>query len=167
MSHYLFEQFILECKQRLQPHANPLIVKIEEFRASVGYSENAIKKLLDSLVRRAEEPSRVAITGQFSSGKSTFLNALLSKNILPTGITPVTSKINFIRYGEEFKLQVHYYDGREAFYGVESIKTCTDQREEVEQTDFLTISLGTAKSKNIYSLFLSNNGKISSFFIIV
>ena len=29
----------------------------------------------------------VAITGQFSAGKSTFLNALLSRNILPTGIT--------------------------------------------------------------------------------
>ncbi len=39
----------------------------------------------------------VAITGQFSAGKSTFLNALLSRNILPTGITPVTSKVKFYK----------------------------------------------------------------------
>jgi len=48
-------------------------------------------------------PMEIAIVGQFSSGKSTFLNALLSKNILPVGITPVTSKVNFLNYGKEYK----------------------------------------------------------------
>jgi len=57
---------------------------------------------LEQLQIRSEEPMKVAITGQFSSGKSTFLNALLAKNILPTGITPVTSKVNYIRYGRCF-----------------------------------------------------------------
>ncbi len=53
-----------------------------------------LRNILDKQIRRARYPMEVAITGQFSSGKSTFLNALLSKNILPTGITPVTSKVN-------------------------------------------------------------------------
>ena len=75
-------------------------------------SKELIEKL-DVLHVRAKEPMKVAITGQFSSGKSTFLNALLSKNILPTGITPVTSKVNYIKYGDELKIKIRYKDGRE------------------------------------------------------
>ena len=44
--------------------------------------------ILNKQIRRARYPMEIAITGQFSSGKSTFLNALLARNILPTGITP-------------------------------------------------------------------------------
>ena len=36
-----------------------------------------LKSILDKQIRRARYPMEVAITGQFSSGKSTFLNALL------------------------------------------------------------------------------------------
>ena len=36
---------------------------------------------LNDIHSRLYEPMRVAIVGQFSSGKSTFLNAILSKNI--------------------------------------------------------------------------------------
>ena|GEM_PF-317820 len=98
-----------------------------------------LKDEINKLHIRSKEPMKVAITGQFSSGKSTFLNALLSKSILPTGITPVTSKVNYIRYGEETKLQIRYKDGREEYHSVENIKRFTDQRERVEEIDFLTL----------------------------
>ena len=94
---------------------------------------------LDSLHVRAKEPMKVAITGQFSSGKSTFLNALLSKNILPTGITPVTSKVNYIKYGDELKIKIRYKDGREEYQRVENIAKFTDQRGEVEEIEYLTL----------------------------
>ncbi|MBN2964232.1 dynamin family protein [Sulfurospirillum sp. T05] len=138
MRHPLFDAFI-KAYYPPKTFTHPLLGAIEAFRQTLMHEESPLKEALDALVRRVEEPMKVAITGQFSSGKSTFLNALLSKNILPTGVTPVTSKVNYIRYGEEFKLQVHYYDGREAFYGVENIASFTDQRESVEQTKYLTL----------------------------
>ena len=98
-----------------------------------------LKQRLNSLVIRAKEPMRVAITGQFSSGKSTFLNALLAKNILPTGITPVTSKVNYIRFGDELKIKINYNDGREEFQSVENIAKFTDQRGVVEEIEYLTL----------------------------
>lgn len=98
-----------------------------------------LKKALDELQIRAEEPMKVAITGQFSSGKSTFLNALLAKNILPTGITPVTSKVNYIRYGGAFKIRVHYKDGRDAYHDIGMISRFTDQRESVEDIAYLVL----------------------------
>jgi len=101
-------------------------------------SKELIEKL-DTLLVRAKEPMRVAITGQFSSGKSTFLNALLSKNILPTGITPVTSKVNYIKYGDELKIKIRYKDGREEYQAVENIANFTDQRGKVEEIEYLTL----------------------------
>ena len=98
-----------------------------------------LKEALDRLQIRAEEPMKVAITGQFSSGKSTFLNALLAKNILPTGITPVTSKVNYIRYGDEFRIRVRYKDGRDEYHDISSIAHFTDQREFVEDIAYLTL----------------------------
>jgi len=100
---------------------------------------NELKEKLSRLHVRAREPMKVAIAGQFSSGKSTFLNALLSKNILPTGITPVTSKVNYIRYGDELKIRVHYTDGRDEYQSVEHIARFTDQRGVVEEIEYLTL----------------------------
>lgn len=54
---------------------------------------------LNSLNALLHEPIQVAVVGQFSSGKSSFLNALLELDILPTGAVPVTAKPIFIRYG--------------------------------------------------------------------
>ena len=96
--------------------------------------------VLNRQIRRARYPMEVAITGQFSSGKSTFLNALLSRNILPTGITPVTSKVNFINYGEEYKLKITYYSGAQEFAPIESIADFTDQRQnDMKDIRYLTL----------------------------
>ena len=99
-----------------------------------------LKSILDKQLRRARYPMEVAITGQFSSGKSTFLNALLSRNILPTGITPVTSKVNFINYGEEYKLKITYYSGAQEYASIDKIAEFTDQREdEMKNIKYLTL----------------------------
>ncbi len=143
----ILEQFIASYHERF-------IDEVPEFdEGLLGFIEKSKHLLLDQkyspspelithlglLDARAKEPMKVAITGQFSSGKSTFLNALLSRNILPTGITPVTSKVNYIRYGEELRIRVHYKDGRDAYESIEQIARFTDQRGEVEDIDYLTL----------------------------
>mgnify|MGYP005985004483 CR=1 FL=1 len=99
-----------------------------------------LERILDKQIRKARYPMEVAITGQFSAGKSTFLNALLSKNILPTGITPVTSKVNFINYGDEYKLKITYYSGAQEYAPIEAIADFTDQRQdEMNDIKYLTL----------------------------
>ncbi len=106
----------------------------EEFNPST-----TLKSVLNKLSIRAREPMKVAIVGQFSSGKSTFLNALISKEILPTGITPVTSKVNFIKYGEKQKLEITYNDGLTEFHSIDSLKLFTDQREGINDIKYITL----------------------------
>lgn len=53
----------------------------------------------------------VVVLGEFKRGKSSFINALLKKEILPTDVLPETATINMIIYDDKPKLQVIYKSG--------------------------------------------------------
>ena len=44
---------------------------------------------------------RIAVTGRYSSGKSTLLNALLAAHLLPTGPTPRTKNVTYLCHGPD------------------------------------------------------------------
>ena len=48
----------------------------------------------------------VAVIGEFNRGKSTFINALLGKSILPTDILPETATVTAIVFNDEPKLSI-------------------------------------------------------------
>ena len=58
--------------------------------------------------RIASKPLNLAVMGEFSAGKSTFINRFLGVNFLPGGISPVTSVITTLKYGEGEKVEVHH-----------------------------------------------------------
>lgn len=43
----------------------------------------------------------LVVAGEFNSGKSSFINALLGEQILPEGVTPTTDRITVLRYGDQ------------------------------------------------------------------
>jgi small GTP-binding protein len=47
----------------------------------------------------------LVVAGEFNSGKSSFINALLGERVLPEGVTPTTDRINLLRYGTEITEQ--------------------------------------------------------------
>ena len=48
-----------------------------------------------------DTPLLVTVMGEFSSGKSSFVNAFIGHEVAPTGITPTTATINVVKYGHE------------------------------------------------------------------
>jgi small GTP-binding protein len=48
----------------------------------------------------------LVIAGEFNSGKSSFINALLGARVLPEGVTPTTDRINILRHGAEVSEQL-------------------------------------------------------------
>jgi small GTP-binding protein len=48
----------------------------------------------------------LVVAGEFNSGKSSFINALLGERVLPEGVTPTTDRINRLRYGAEASEQL-------------------------------------------------------------
>ena len=47
------------------------------------------------------ERFHLVVLGEFNHGKSTFVNALLGTDVLPTGITPTTASINHVIYADQ------------------------------------------------------------------
>ena len=47
----------------------------------------------------------LVVAGEFNSGKSSFINALLGERVLPEGVTPTTDRINLLRWGPEISEQ--------------------------------------------------------------
>jgi GTP-binding protein EngB required for normal cell division len=43
----------------------------------------------------------LVIAGEFNSGKSSFINALLGERVLPEGVTPTTDRINLLHHGPQ------------------------------------------------------------------
>ncbi len=58
------------------------------------------QRLLDIAQDLREMFFMVVVIGEFNSGKSSFVNALLGYKLLETGITPTTEFIELVRYGE-------------------------------------------------------------------
>ncbi|RMG60686.1 MAG: Dynamin family protein [Deltaproteobacteria bacterium] len=71
------------------------------------------RKMLSSLLSRLdEERFHLAVLGQFKRGKSTFLNAIVGENILPSSVVPLTAIPTSLRKGDEPEVQVIYLSGR-------------------------------------------------------
>jgi len=64
-------------------------------------------------VRLRAEQASVLVVGEFSRGKSTFINALLGAPVLPSKVNPTTATINVIRWGEPSLATIRYRDGKE------------------------------------------------------
>ena len=63
-------------------------------------SNSSLREKLLSLKRKfASDQLNLAVLGQMKRGKSSFINALLGADILPTGVLPVTAVITQIKYG--------------------------------------------------------------------
>jgi signal recognition particle receptor subunit beta len=60
----------------------------------------------DRLPRLREERMVLVVLGEFNHGKSTFVNALLGGQILPSGITPTTALIHEVQHAVEPRAEV-------------------------------------------------------------
>ncbi len=62
--------------------------------------------------RLAERRFRILVVGEAKRGKSTLVNALLGRVLLPTGVVPVTALPTVVRRGDWEEVTVRYLDGR-------------------------------------------------------
>jgi small GTP-binding protein len=63
--------------------------------------------------RLVEDRFNLVVFGEFKRGKSTLINALLGRELLPTGVVPLTSVVTAIGAGSGDRLLVRFADRRE------------------------------------------------------
>ncbi len=56
---------------------------------------------LQRSIQQLDEFFLIVVVGEFNSGKSAVINALLGQKLLEEGVTPTTSQIHILRYGEK------------------------------------------------------------------
>ncbi len=94
---------------------------VETLKAAESESENNSGRL--GLDRELEDAAaagqnlrqgvfRLLVLGDMKRGKSTFLNALIGENLLPSDVNPCTALLTILRYGSEKKVTVYFNDGQ-------------------------------------------------------
>jgi GTPase SAR1 family protein len=71
-------------------------------------SKQRANACLELQTKLAQDRFLLAVVGQFKRGKSSLLNAIMGRALLPTGILPLTSAITIVRYGPREKMIVRY-----------------------------------------------------------
>jgi GTP-binding protein EngB required for normal cell division len=74
-------------------------------------AEPVAEEARELAARISEGRFYVACIGQFKRGKSTLLNALVGREVVPTGFVPVTAVPTVIRFGEELHARVRMRNG--------------------------------------------------------
>ncbi len=85
--------------QALLTRERTLLTELRVALVQFGATDDDQRTLADSL-RQLDEFFLLVIVGEFNSGKSSFINALLGSKLLKEGVTPTTTQVNILRHGE-------------------------------------------------------------------
>ena len=80
---------------------------------------------LQSIINGLTAPLQVMIMGEFSVGKSTFINALLEKKVAIASPIPTTAVITKFVYGSKDRTIVHFLDGTQQEYNPQDFNRLT------------------------------------------
>jgi len=90
-----------------------------------GQDREQIAALRDRL---AAARLRVLVAGEAKRGKSTLINALLGRAVLPTGVTPLTAVATTVRYGDDSHVAVRFADGHEEKHPISALPDLVTER---------------------------------------
>jgi GTP-binding protein EngB required for normal cell division len=71
---------------------------------------------------------RVLVVGEAKRGKSTLVNALLGREVLPSGVTPLTAVATTVRYGEDERAEVRFLDGHDEKHALAALPDLVTER---------------------------------------
>ena len=85
---------------------------LDELMALADESDAVVLAALRERLRATR--LRVLVVGEAKRGKSTLVNALLGREVLPVGVTPLTAVATTVTHGTDERLDVTFADGRTA-----------------------------------------------------
>ncbi len=99
-------QTILNAKQKkLLEAERELFTRLISVLARAQVPAEDTERLYQSIIQ-LEELFLLVVVGEFNSGKSAFINALLGQRVLTVGVTPTTHQIHLVRHGDEVQQEV-------------------------------------------------------------
>jgi GTP-binding protein EngB required for normal cell division len=71
---------------------------------------------------------RVLVAGEAKRGKSTLVNAMLGRQVLPSGVTPLTAVTTTVRYGDDERAEVRFLDGHDEKHPLAALTDLVTER---------------------------------------
>lgn len=151
-------------RDRLQSILSSIRVVLSDF--NLRSKEEAVKA---DFYRLNDERFNLVVVGEFSRGKSTFVNALLGRRMLPVSKSPTTAVISKIVYGENSEYIVRYKTGEskiiseDEFFDIKArsegdvlsldklkdkLKSLVKYQEKLDDIDFVEIRYPLSLCKN-------------------
>jgi GTPase SAR1 family protein len=109
---------VAKVRQEVAGCLKRMVISVEksELAAQTGSGEMGFDRDLADLTKASTNLQqgvfRLMVLGDMKRGKSTFLNALIGENLLPSDVNPCTALLTVLRYGKEKKVTVHFNDGK-------------------------------------------------------
>ena len=106
--------------------AGSLAAALDALSALAGDDERAALAGLRG--RLADHRLRVLVAGEAKRGKSTLVNALLARPVLPAGVTPLTALATTVRYGRAEQVSATFADGRAETFPLTALDDLVTER---------------------------------------
>ena len=87
-------------QEELLKRTREILGRVRDLLADTDALASDRAALVDSM-QQLDELFLLVIAGEFNSGKSSFINALLGQNLQKEGVTPTTDKIHLLKYGAD------------------------------------------------------------------
>jgi small GTP-binding protein len=101
----MLESILTDTQEELLKRERQWLADLQVILGRLGASQEDQTTLTRS-IQQLEELFLLVVVGEFNSGKSAFINALLGRQMLTEGVTPTTSRINILKHGETSQHQV-------------------------------------------------------------
>ncbi len=95
----VMDAILTQAQEALLKQTRDALGRLRDTLADSAADPAGREALVDS-IRQLDELFLLVIAGEFNSGKSAFINALLGETLQQEGVTPTTDQIYLLRYGE-------------------------------------------------------------------
>src|SRR5512143_2748472 len=99
------ESVLTDEQARLLRDEKEALAQIRLELAEIEIPRESLARLQEAILQ-LDELFLVVVVGEFNAGKSALVNALLGERVLPEGVTPTTSRVTLVKWGEQAAQQV-------------------------------------------------------------
>ena len=109
------EQMLFLQQEKLQLNITKRVL------SNFNLPEEALNALGEAILQ-LDELFLIVVVGEYNSGKSALINALLGDHVLEEGVTPTTARVTLVRWGEALSEQIVNEDFAIVTYPLELLK---------------------------------------------
>lgn len=106
-------------------HVIQMFDSIKRNVSSEAINESGLVDIVDKL---RSSSFRIALVAPFSAGKSTFVNALIGKDLLSMDVLAETAAITTLKYGKQKRIEVKYRDGQSELFPQSASQVSTEDQ---------------------------------------